>query len=415
MGKVIVKYNAKIHTKYFESNPIFSIEIFNSITAQWFNFLDGIRFMGEVLRKQKTISDEDASNNENIRFLLDQIERNIYPKTRIRLISGKFQVESREKNVKIVANNYDVKQTSKTVTFDFGENWSLQEKDFTSFKQTILVASQHNIYRLYDKIIQSENTNSNLQKENEKVLLEIIDIKSQLNTTRSDLEDKRKQLITAEDRVKTLEGDNKNLEDSVIKGKEKATEYQKTIDSLNASYEGLEKDLINSTKRYDQLQNEFKDYKETKESEHPNKIAAKNVYTNFVRDVSSADAELQDTNYKLSNISLDIKATVENDGNGVILGLVDFDSLQTINGGGISSIRMEIERDTNPQEISFTVPDVKEMTYSKVKSILIDAGYRLEPIYQNPNSENAKGLSVKQFPAAGSELAQGETVSVLFQ
>ncbi|MEM9547661.1 MAG: PASTA domain-containing protein [Bacteroidota bacterium] len=416
MGNVILKYRAIIHTKFLKINSVFTIEIFNSQNAEWFTFIDQIKLRDNALIKQRTITEDETKKDKDIQFLLDQIGQNNYPKTRIRVFDKGLQMEIKSRSMKIVAQNYNVKRTMKTVVFDFEENWLLKEEDFSNFKDIILVGTQHNIYRLYERMGQSEDQVQEMTGKLTETLTTLDAYKTEIDATRNLLEERSNQLTKSEENAKFLADQKKNLEDSVAFGNIKTIEDQKTIDNLKKSNTTLEERVTLGIENYAKLEKEFADYKEAKESVHPNKVAAKKVYTNFVRDVSSADEALQNSNYKLANISLDIRATVEDDGNGVILGLIDYDSLQTIKGGeGISSIKVDIERNTSIQELTFKVPNVTGMTFSKFKSTLIDAGYKLEPIYQNPNADRVNGLSVKQFPASGTEYQQGETVSVIFQ
>jgi hypothetical protein len=90
------------------------------------------------------------------------------------------------------------------------------------------------------------------------------------------------------------------------------------------------------------LQKELEEAIDYNATAHPNKLSASKVYGSIVNDVIKADEELVNSRYKLGNISLNLKTTVEKGPEGTVFGLLDFETAKGINGAAISDISIDI-------------------------------------------------------------------------
>lgn len=149
---------------------------------------------------------------------------------------------------------------------------------------------------------------------------------------------------------------------------------------------------------------------------HPNKLSANKVYSSIVRDVIKADEELVNAKYKLSNISLNLKTTVEKGPEGTVFGLLDFESAKEVNTAAISDIRLDIvPSGTQTIQTAQTMPNVMGLTESAVRKVLQNYGLRLDAIYHATKDESIiAGQSFKQSPEQGSEIEEGQEVIVIF-
>ena len=214
----------------------------------------------------------------------------------------------------------------------------------------------------------------NQKKENEALLSGIRKLQETIKTSQSTIALKDQQLEAQKQQVASLE--------------QKVQQYQKDLE-VAADYSALD---------------------------HPNKLSASKVYSSIVNDVIKADAELANANYKLSNVSLNIKTTVENGPQGTLLGLIDFDSAKDINGAAISDISIDIVPNagfvnTNAPKM----PNVKGLTETAVRRILSDHGLKLDAVYHATDDPAlTEGQSFKQSPLPDADIREGQEVIVIF-
>ncbi|MGG8497431.1 PASTA domain-containing protein [Tenacibaculum sp. TC6] len=175
--------------------------------------------------------------------------------------------------------------------------------------------------------------------------------------------------------------------------------------------------LIDSLVRKNaKITNELEEIKEFNAIEHPNKLSASKVYGSIVKDVIKADEELLNSKYKLANISLNLKTTVEKGPEGTLLGLIDFESAKGINGAAVSDISIDIvPNPTAIETIGRKMPSLLGLTETAVRKILLDHELKLDAVYHPTNDPNLiAGQSFKQSPAPGANIEEGQEVIVIF-
>lgn len=134
--------------------------------------------------------------------------------------------------------------------------------------------------------------------------------------------------------------------------------------------------------------------------------------------LESAMEETKTSNFKLSNITLDIK------GLGVDKGfqLLDISHTPFVDPALVSSISMELSSD-DPGEGSgaestddeFTMPDFSGMTESAAGNLIDKMGLRLRPVYQTvKKGKYPIGQCINQSPAPGTALGFQETITLIF-
>ena len=96
---------------------------------------------------------------------------------------------------------------------------------------------------------------------------------------------------------------------------------------------------------------------------------ANKVYTNVVSEIAKATESLNNSNYKLSNMALDLKVLVKNDEDGLKLQLVDDTLAETISGDSLSNIRIEVKANElgNSNTVVNPLPSIIGLTESQAR------------------------------------------------
>jgi len=191
---------------------------------------------------------------------------------------------------------------------------------------------------------------------------------------------------------------------------------QKAIDTRDTELVAKQT-LIDSLERQNaKITKELEEVKEFNVTEHPNKLAASKVYGSIVKDVIKADEELLNSKYKLANVSLNLKTTVEKGPEGTMLGLIDFESAKNINEAVVSGITIDVvPNPTATATIGRRMPNLLGLTETAVRKLLLDYELKLDAVYHPTNDPNlVAGQSFKQSPAPEAGVEEGQEVIVIF-
>ncbi|WP_300662575.1 PASTA domain-containing protein [Fluviicola sp.] len=137
------------------------------------------------------------------------------------------------------------------------------------------------------------------------------------------------------------------------------------------------------------------------------------LYSNLVSEIETATNTSESSTFKLSNISLKLKAMIQRDGDTVSATLLDSDSSENVNGNAISELVFDITSNQTSEAASLTMPDVSGLTETAVRRVLKSFNLRLNPVYQN-NLTVVNGDSFKQSPAEGETIQPNQLVTVIF-
>lgn len=137
------------------------------------------------------------------------------------------------------------------------------------------------------------------------------------------------------------------------------------------------------------------------------------LYTNIVSEIETATAASGSSAFKLSNMSLKLKALIQRDGDIVNASLLDLDNADEVNGNAISELVFDITPVRNEETAPALIPDVTGLTETAVRRVLKSLNLRLNPVYQN-NSEVVNGDSFRQSPAARQPIQPNQLVTVIF-
>ncbi|MFL0070695.1 PASTA domain-containing protein [Tenacibaculum maritimum] len=321
--------------------------------------------------------------------------------------------------------------------------------------------------KLIEKIamLQSENeeTRSTLKGEINRLYVNLRELRENTNAIKEVLEKKEKEIVALKERLKNNDVINNNAEEVrelrlKIKALTEAIEIlkkeyfflkkekqqieatlekaqndlivnQTTIDKLVTQLKEMQasnkdknheiKRLLATVKDKDQdlkdLEKRLEEVKSYIDAEHPNKLAAKKVYHSIMSDIAIADKEMSTSRFKLANISMNLKATIEKGPEGTMLGLLDFEAAKQINGAAVSDIHIDIIPNQTTTAKTNTIPNIIGLTETATRKMLTSYGLKLEVVYQPTNDPKLiEGQAIRQSPEAGKEFYEGEEVIVIF-
>lgn len=148
------------------------------------------------------------------------------------------------------------------------------------------------------------------------------------------------------------------------------------------------------------------------ETENP-PIPIQDLYTNIVSEIEAATETSVDSAFKLSNISLKLKAVIHGDGESLSASLLDLENSENVNGNAISELVFDITPVNNRETTDGIMPDITGLTETAVRRILKSLGLRLNPVYQKKDTV-VNGDSFKQSPAKGTSIQPNQLITVIF-
>ncbi len=132
-------------------------------------------------------------------------------------------------------------------------------------------------------------------------------------------------------------------------------------------------------------------------------------------DLVGAQAALKSSGFSIGNISVTARGLVQGDGSR--LNLLSMADLKTVPPGMLSDVRFDMKPDTSaPGEAPITVPDVAQLTETAARRVFASVGLMLDTSYgpRALNTNAADGQAMLQTPVAGSGVARGAHVLVIF-
>ena len=150
----------------------------------------------------------------------------------------------------------------------------------------------------------------------------------------------------------------------------------------------------------------------TEEPEAP-PVPIQDLYTNLVSEIASANDSNADSPYKLSNISVKLKALIHGEGESLSASLLNLENSENVNGDAISELVFDITPVNNRAEGGIAIPNLIGLTETAVRRILRSIGLQLNPVYQKKEGV-VNGDSFKQYPAQGVSIQPKQLVTVIF-
>jgi hypothetical protein len=153
----------------------------------------------------------------------------------------------------------------------------------------------------------------------------------------------------------------------------------------------------------------------TSEPEEPETtpVPIQDLYANLVSEIATATDSADGLPFKLSNISLKLKALVHGDGESLSASLLTLENSENVNGEAISELVFDITPVSNRDNNVIAIPNLLGLTETAVRKLLKDLGLKLNPVYQKKASV-VNGDSFRQFPAPGTSVEPNQLVTVIF-
>ena len=142
-------------------------------------------------------------------------------------------------------------------------------------------------------------------------------------------------------------------------------------------------------------------------------VPIQDLYANLVSEIATATDTADGLPFKLSNISLKLKALVHGDGESLSASLLTLENSENVNGEAISELVFDITPVTNRENNAIAVPNLLGLTETAVRKVLKNLGLKLNPVYQKKDSV-VIGDSFKQFPSPGTNTQPNQLVTVIF-
>jgi len=197
------------------------------------------------------------------------------------------------------------------------------------------------------------------------------------------------------------------------------------IDQLTAEINQKDAELTNKDNQIDELEGQVTQLSDqintstTQEAATPfeaKALPASTVYSSILSELQKTKEISVDSGYRLANLSLNLKTTVEQDDDGMRLQLVDAKGATDLNTSAISDISVSIVDDnlsTATTNSADGTPSVVGLTETAARKRLQSFGLRLNPVYEY-NSTKTIGQAIKQSPTPEEAYVSNQAVTVVF-
>ncbi len=379
----------------------------------------------EVLRNQ---NNQISVSLEELEKERDQIE---VKKNMLEKEKQKVEQLNENLNAEILKNKESINSLSNSLKTCEGEKLKHETRIETLLQEINEISSQlatckeKDYSQLEEKYKKLEKDAQKCTEEKEKLALEIEsktdrieqlikekeaceDLKTALKT---ELEETKTELIDYKNKLKECEStDCDQLKKDYEQLKEEKDQLETNIEICNQNNQGL-------NDKIEALEDELKEIATYNESENPNNVEARDVYTGIAKEVKEAQLALVGSNMKLGNIKLNLKALVNKSPTGLSYNLLDTDAAMAIHEGAISTIEMDVltNEDVTPPNSETNLPNLIGLTETAVRKRLNAFGLKLKPVYTTEgNEERTIGQSYKQIPESNTPVSSDQIVTVFF-
>lgn len=148
------------------------------------------------------------------------------------------------------------------------------------------------------------------------------------------------------------------------------------------------------------------------EPENP-PVAIQDLYANLVSEIATASDNNEGSPYKLSNISVKLKALIHEEGGSMSASLLNLENSENVNGDAISELVFDLSPVSTREQGGIPIPNLTGLTETAVRRILKSLGLKLNPVYQK-KATVVNGDSFQQTPAQGVSVQPNQIVTVIF-
>ncbi|MDO6743881.1 PASTA domain-containing protein [Tenacibaculum soleae] len=348
----------------------------------------------EVKLLIKTLEDKTNEIESLLKKLNNQNEKLIDLQEEIEILKSsevtKDELTIRVKELEKLVANYE----EKTAIIQYNLTEKSQEIEMLKKEISILKNDTSKTDKLKKVLLEKTNTIKDLQKTQNELIKEKQSIFLEVKKTKNDLQTQQNSIDDLVEKVKIS---------------------QQLVSEKNHEIATLTQNTAVKEIEISKLETKVTEIQSYVDAENPNKLDAKKVYSSIINDIAIADAEMDNSRFKMANISLNLKATVEKGPQGTLFGLVDFESAKDINAAAISDISIDIVPNTTSIKSKNTVPNIIGLTETAARKIITNYGLKLDVVYQpTDNPKFIEGQAIKQIPEVGSEIVQGQEVIVIF-
>ncbi|MEM6721255.1 MAG: PASTA domain-containing protein [Bacteroidota bacterium] len=293
-----------------------------------------------------------------------------------------------------------------------------QREQITSMEAVDIAGA--NYQNLYDDLQQEVTTvntaNINLQQEVSAITIERDDLLQQVSVISIERDNLQTQVSDLTIEKNNLEQEKVSFLASISQLQNSVQQEKAIVTAKNIEINNKQQQIIGLEKENQKLARDLAEAQDFSVTDHPNKLSATKVYSSIVNDVIKADEELVNSKYKLSNISLNLKTTVEKGPEGTVFGLLDFESAKTVNSAAISDIKLDIvPSETTATNEVLTMPNILGLTETAVRKVLLNYGLQLDAVYHATDDDKlVAGQAFKQSPDPDKPVEEGQEVIVIF-
>lgn len=148
-------------------------------------------------------------------------------------------------------------------------------------------------------------------------------------------------------------------------------------------------------------------------SREPEPVPIQDLYSNLVSEIAIANDNNSSRPFKLSNISVKLKALIHEEDGSMSASLLNLENSENVNGDAISELLFDITPVQQTEPASNELIDLTGFTESVVRRILKVSGLKLNPVYQK-NLDVVNGDSFRQSPEAGQIVQPNQLITVIF-
>lgn len=383
------------------------LQYFNMHTNSWHTFTEELDAIRGKLDQTIAISRVKKLFPGDYRLILNALTKGILPT--IRLIDNASAKEEWTTVYGIIPVIHISEES--VISLNFGDLWVIEPYEINrhikgSFPENefaLIALPRPNGNHALHKPLSAALSNAEIFSDFE---LETHDIELRLKTDKTDPVTNREEIENLKKHLAEKEKETMHYEQDI-------SAHKKEIDHLYHQIEELKQALQDKGTPDDDL--ELGEDGIIKEPPVPEARPARDVYTTIVEEVKTASEKLEESPYKLTNISLNLKTHVITDGDDFKLQLIDAETAKKSNEGTVSEVKIDIETEgpTKKPSNKLITPNIIGLTETAARNRLKSFGLGIKVIYQVSKTKTI-GQAFKQSPAPGNDVTKGDTIVAIF-
>ena len=374
-----------------------TLQIFNLKTRIWEPLVTNMRAANGMLHMELQLGEWTQSSNNTQQMFVSWLSQDALPAFRlVQYIEDRPEVEL------IYSGGLMTSYNGEKLELNFGEMWVMDEETISNHKEELpdgvnvvhianpIPGENSDMYGgLWASIGQPTSFRGYNGKDH------IVSF-----ATQDEIDQIAQEKQALQQSVASLQSQVQQRDATILEKENEISQLEQDVSDKSLEVANLEQDLLTAQQQVGKVSTQSAPLQE--------------VYSKVVTEVDAAKAQMDTSNFALTNVSLNLKTHVKSNGDQFELQLVDAESTEHVNGAAVSNLTIDLV--TKPVDSAINaiaIPKLIGLTETVTRKKLAQSGQKLKAVYQVFKGK-VPGQAVLQTPEAGEDANAENVVTVIF-